>query len=370
VKPDATVYDVRLINSDSGWKWDGTVSADGTVNETSPLKQITEEESRQISEEFVKKSPTFIFDGMDGTLKLVDTVVLRTPFGWTYTYSFQSAHGGYGDRTGQQVLQAITPHTAEVTVIRGEVINAVMDGQWDMVNQKMNVDVVEEPSRKLAEDFIKDSPTFKFDGIDGSIEWVETLYLTPDDSRALVFIKFQSTHAGYGDRTGQVVAEVITRHDVQVTIDNGRVESAVMDGQWDMVNQVTTSDDGPGVVPPLDDGTTSVQLGLTFDQMSGLNHIVRDVSVELPGSLIVTLDSNPTTGYQWQEARIGDESVLSQYSRQFVEPETGAIGAPGKDVWTFKSLERGTSTLQFKYCRPWAGGEENEWIVELNVTVK
>ena len=369
VKPDQTVYDVRLISNDSGWKWEGSVSADGTVSETSPLKQITEDESRQIAEDFVKNSPTFIFDGLDGTLKLVDTVVLRTPFGWTYKYAFQSAHGGYGNRTGQQVLQAITPHTVEISIILGEVINATMDGQWDMVNQKMNVDIPVEPGREVAESFIRNSPTFEFDGMDGSMEWVETLYLTPDNSRALVFVRFQSTHSGYGDRTGQILAEVITRHDVQITIDRGEVESAIMDGEWDMVNQVTISHDGPGVVPPLDDGTTSVQFGLTFDQMSGLNHIARDISVELPGSLLVTLDSNPTTGYQWQEARIGDESVLSQYSRQFVEQEAGAIGAPGKDVWTFKSLERGTSTLQFTYCRPWAGGEENEWTVELNVTV-
>jgi predicted secreted protein len=271
VKPDLTVYKVILRNSASGWHWEGSVKADGTVTETSPLKQITEEESRQIAEAFVKNCPTFVFDGMADTLKYVDVVVLRTPYAWQYSFQFESRHAGYGNRTGQMVAEVITPHEAVVTVINGQVVSATLDTQWDMLEQQ----IINQPG---------DNPN-------------------PN-------------------------------------------------------------------VPPLDDGTTSVQIELTYDELMNQKHITKEVEVELPGSLVVTLASNPSTGFQWQEAKISDEMVLAEYSHQFVEPQGDLVGAAGKDVWTFKTLEKGTSTLQFEYSRPWEGGEQAEWTVELTVVVK
>ncbi len=49
--------------------------------------------------------------------------------------------------------------------------------------------------------------------------------------------EFDSRHAGYGDRTGQVLAQVITPHRAVVTVEEGEVTSAVMDGKWDMLRQ-------------------------------------------------------------------------------------------------------------------------------------
>ncbi len=137
VKPEATVYTIWLINNDTGWKWEGKVGANANIAETRPLKQITEEESRQIAEEFVKNEATYRFDGIEDTFKYMQTTVLRTPFAWQFTFEFKSRHGGYGDRTGQILDQAITPHTAVVTVIKAQVVSAIMDEKWDMVEQRM-----------------------------------------------------------------------------------------------------------------------------------------------------------------------------------------------------------------------------------------
>ncbi len=207
---------------------------------------VTEEEARQLAEEFVRNSPTFVFDGIEETLELVETAGVATGTvspeidevspveGWAFTFSFESRHAGYGDRTGQMLAQVITPHLAVVTVQVGEVTSAVMDGRWDMVKQEMIIN--EEGSQQIAESFVRNSPTFVFDGIPETLELVETLY--PDIENAWGFVyRFESRHAGYGDRTGENLAQVITPHEAHITVQDGEVRSALMDEQWDMLAQ-------------------------------------------------------------------------------------------------------------------------------------
>jgi len=117
---------------------------------------------------------------------------------------------------------------------------------------------------------------------------------------------------------------------------------------------------------------TSVTLeDISYDVFMTEKHITKEVEINYPGSLTVSLASNPTTGFQWEEVKIGDSSVITEYEHEFVPPEaTGVVGASGKDVWTFKPLGRGTSTLIFEYSQPWEGGEKDEWTLGLTVVVK
>jgi len=97
-------------------------------------------------------------------------------------------------------------------------------------------EVTQEDSQRIAEDFVKSSPTFTFDGI------AETLELTNVDigkcPSCWVFVfNFDSRHAGYGDRTGQTLAQVITPHQVSVSVEQGDIKDAVMDDKWDMLEQ-------------------------------------------------------------------------------------------------------------------------------------
>jgi hypothetical protein len=110
-----------------GWHWKGIVKPDGSVTELSPFKEMSEEESRRIAEEFVKSSPTFVFDGIEDTLRLTDTITLRCPYCWQFTFEFDSRHAGYGDRTRQALAQVITHHAAQITIALGEVTSAVID---------------------------------------------------------------------------------------------------------------------------------------------------------------------------------------------------------------------------------------------------
>ena len=124
-------------------------------------------------------------------------------------------------------------------------------------------------------------------------------------------------------------------------------------------------------VPALNGGQEAKMLELTIGDFSEQNNIVKDIELIRPGSLIVRLGSNPTTGYQWGDAQISAPAVVVQASRNFVEPEdTGVVGSGGTDVWTFDSKAVGTATIKMSYGRPWEGGEKDTFTLTINVTVK
>ena len=117
------------------------------------------------------------------------------------------------------------------------------------------------------------------------------------------------------------------------------------------------------------------QVDISCDDFMKLQHISQEVEVAVGDSFTVTLCSNPTTGFEWESAQISDQTVLQQIDHKFVAPETKgdgppAPGTPGKEVWTFKALKAGTSTISMEYSRPWEGGEKGEWTFALTVTVK
>jgi len=130
-----TIYTVKVRGNLSGWSWEGRVNAYGEVTEITRPIQITEETSREMAEEFVRNSPTFQFDGMPETLVLTGTMTARCPFCWVYVFEFDSRQGGYGDRTGQMLIQVITHHRAVIAVEQMAVTSAVMDETWDMLRQ-------------------------------------------------------------------------------------------------------------------------------------------------------------------------------------------------------------------------------------------
>ena len=59
-------------------------------------------------------------------------------------------------------------------------------------------------AQKLAEDWLKTSPTYSYDGIDGSIEFINyTTLSTCKDCYQFIY-KFQSSHMGYGNRSDKM----------------------------------------------------------------------------------------------------------------------------------------------------------------------
>jgi inhibitor of cysteine peptidase len=80
-----------------------------------------------------------------------------------------------------------------------------------------------------------------------------------------------------------------------------------------------------------------------------------DAVIEMKTGQIFTLllDSNATTGYQWQLAEKPDENFVKLVGSEYLAPEVSIPGRGGQEKWTFKAQTVGSTTLNFKYVRPW-----------------
>jgi len=135
----------------------------------------------------------------------------------------------------------------------------------------------------------------------------------------------------------------------------------------------------------------------------------KEVEITTGNALIVTLESNATTGFKWElteltsqleepapreEAEepgpepeepgpeptkpvvvvpeeLPEKTVLKHVDNKYVPPESeGVEGAAGKEVWTFHAEEKGKSTLSMEYRRPWEQGVEPAKTFTLTVIVK
>jgi inhibitor of cysteine peptidase len=117
-----------------------------------------------------------------------------------------------------------------------------------------------------------------------------------------------------------------------------------------------------------------VSVDVSCDDFSEAQSLTQEVQVPVDSLLVVTLCSNPTTGFEWETAKISDQTVLKEKSHEFISPDeikpAPRVGAAGQEVWTFRALKAGTSTISMAYSRPWEGGEKATWTYELQVIVK
>jgi inhibitor of cysteine peptidase len=114
-------------------------------------------------------------------------------------------------------------------------------------------------------------------------------------------------------------------------------------------------------------------VSLTYDDFQKQKNIVQDINVSNGQTITVTLFSNSTTGYKWEEnTQISDSQVLQQSDHKYVAPSNtgGKVGVGGTEVWSFKALKAGTSTIYTEYSQPWEKGTKGTWTFKLKVTVK
>ncbi|MDD5568287.1 MAG: protease inhibitor I42 family protein [Candidatus Omnitrophica bacterium] len=77
------------------------------------------------------------------------------------------------------------------------------------------------------------------------------------------------------------------------------------------------------------------------------------ISAKAGKEFMITLESNMTTGYQWQLAEDVDGKFVVLKGSRYIVKETGLVGSGGKEEWVFKALRPGTTEIYFKYVRSW-----------------
>ena len=113
-------------------------------------------------------------------------------------------------------------------------------------------------------------------------------------------------------------------------------------------------------------------LELKVDDFSKQPHHIRAATVAASDSILVTLISNPATGFTWPDvAQIHNEDILTQTDHKHVQPgQAGAAGAAGKEAWAFRALRKGTTTISMGYQRPWESVEGPLWTFAATITVE
>ncbi|MGQ0771392.1 MAG: hypothetical protein ACT4NT_01270 [Nitrososphaerota archaeon] len=89
---------------------------------------------------------------------------------------------------------------------------------------------------EIAKNFVMSAPTFAFDGMEDTLTIGSISVLESFPVQYQLEVLFTSTHGGFGNRTGQMITQVLTPHIVDVLISEGNVLSAVIDDTWDEMN--------------------------------------------------------------------------------------------------------------------------------------
>lgn len=95
----------------------------------------------------------------------------------------------------------------------------------------------------------------------------------------------------------------------------------------------------------------------------------QNVSVVKNDIFKISLDGNPTTGYNWVVSDL-DGAILKQLGDPEFKSDSNLMGAGGKITLTFQAIAAGKTTLKLEYRQPWDTTTLPEKTYEVNVEVK
>ncbi|HPP62254.1 MAG TPA: protease inhibitor I42 family protein [Anaerolineales bacterium] len=82
----------------------------------------------------------------------------------------------------------------------------------------------------------------------------------------------------------------------------------------------------------------------------------KTIEVAAGNEFKIVIESNPSTGYHWDLVGALDESIVQFVSRDYRADEPAAPGSGGRDVWTFKAVAAGETTVTLGYFPPGVNG--------------
>jgi inhibitor of cysteine peptidase len=92
------------------------------------------------------------------------------------------------------------------------------------------------------------------------------------------------------------------------------------------------------------------------------------VALRIGQELILTLNSNPSTGYRWMRTDT-ETSVLVTLGKPAYQPGGRLLGASGMELWKFRAERNGVPTLKLEYRRPWEKNTPSAETMVLHVTI-
>lgn len=101
-------------------------------------------------------------------------------------------------------------------------------------------------------------------------------------------------------------------------------------------------------------GALLVGCGTKGEVQVGVEDNGGTVEIDVGEVLIISLESNPTTGYSWHVESV-DAGVLAQKGEaEFDDSDSeDLVGAPGVEIYRFEARKPGETSLTLLYYRSW-----------------
>jgi inhibitor of cysteine peptidase len=85
---------------------------------------------------------------------------------------------------------------------------------------------------------------------------------------------------------------------------------------------------------------------------------------------ILSLESNPSTGYSWKFSAPVDGKILRLVKSEYRSPGPQIPGKGGRDSWIFQTIGKGNTSITLVYLRPWEKNTPPAKKAVFRVTVK
>ena len=123
---------------------------------------------------------------------------------------------------------------------------------------------------------------------------------------------------------------------------------------------------GCGPTNDVDTGSKSEEVILSAKDNGG------QIEVDAGQTLVLTLESNPTTGFRWEVVEMEDAVLRPKGEAEFevasaLEPPPPGTG--GMEILRFEAVDAGETLLELVYHRPWEEGVEPLETFSIQVTV-
>ena len=118
--------------------------------------------------------------------------------------------------------------------------------------------------------------------------------------------------------------------------------------------QTPQENEAPEAWKDVDPHNPPSEMYLFDDANNGENHTLVQDSL-----IIIQLEENPTTGYQWNIS-VSDGLVILGDTYEPSDTSGEMVGAGGRHVWVLYAFDTGTYTFNAVYKRPWEKMTGNE----------
>ncbi len=91
------------------------------------------------------------------------------------------------------------------------------------------------------------------------------------------------------------------------------------------------------------------------------------IEVIMGDNFPISLEANPTTGYEWEVEF--DSDYLELVNKEYIaDSDESLVGAGGHRIFNFLALKSGNTSIKFSYLRSWEGNAIKTQVYEITIT--